>query len=409
MQQQRHLQMAALRSPHPDPDLDGLPPAAELLGRVRPAPHLDFNPYRTPRGDVLKDVPEEKVRRRLDLNEGPPAPVALLGAWLAELGRTALHTYPDEHALDPRNAIAAHVGLDVAPGDAADWVAVGAGSVQLYQHVPLAFRHDANPGRNRALVFSPCYGAYHSVIRGAGWTVVRHRSDRDGLDLDAMPRAARDSGAGLVVLCSPNNPTGEPLPNALVADVCAAADGIVMCDEAYGEFSSADSAVALLDRCPNLVVTGTTSKAFSLANLRAGWAVANPRLIEALGRVQTPWHVSGPAQLATTLALGTYRHEVAANVQAVTSQRARMAAGLQRVPGVERVLASEGNFLAFRTKYPAGEVWGALLVRYGIQIRDMATVMGDPNYLRVSVTASPADTDVFLQAIGEVLCVSPSE
>jgi histidinol-phosphate aminotransferase len=402
---QRHLQMAL--APNPDPDLDRLPSAAELLDRVRPGPHLDFDPYRTPRGDVLKDVPAEKVHRRLDLNEGPPAPAALLEAWLAELGRTALHTYPDEHALDSRRAVAAHVGLDVAADDAPDWVAVGAGSVQLYQHVPMAFRHDANPGRNRALVFSPCYGAYHSVIRAAGWTVVRHRSDRDGLDLDAMPRAARDSGAGLVVLCSPNNPTGEPLPNALVAEVCAAAGGIVMVDEAYGEFSSFDSAVALLDRCPNLVVTGTTSKAFSLANLRAGWAVANPRLIEALGRVQTPWHVSGPAQLATTLALGTYRHEVAANVQAVTSERGRLARGLRHVSGVDRVLASEGNFLSFRTKYPAGEVWGALLVRYGIQIRDIAAVMGDPNYLRVSVTNDPDDTDAFLQAIREVLSVSP--
>jgi histidinol-phosphate aminotransferase len=399
--QSPHLQIP--RRVDPGPDHEGLPSVPELLRRVRPGAHLDFEPYRTPRGDVLAKLSEGAVRRQLDLNEGPPAPREFVATWLDGLARAALHSYPDEHALDPRRAVADHVGLDVSGERAAEWVAVAAGSVQLYQHVPLAFRADGDPRHNRALVFNPCYGAYHSTIRSSGWMVDRHPSNGDALDVDAMPRAARDSRARLVVLCSPNNPTGEPLSNEVIAEVCAATDGIVMVDQAYGEFGSPTSAITLLPRFPNLVVTGTTSKAFSLAYVRAGWAVATPTLIEAISKVQPPWHVSGPAQLAVALALGPYREQVAANVQAVVAERDRLATYLRWVPGVERVLASAGNFLSFRTRFPAGEVWGALLLRHGVQIRDIAAVMGDPNYLRVSVTNDPADTDLFLHAIRDVL------
>ena len=393
-----------------DSQSDGFPSTAELLGRVRPSDHLDYPVYRTPRGDVLAHLPNGIALRRLDLNEGAPAPKALRAAWLARLTDDPLHIYPDEHAWELRKVIAKHVGLTVlgvedGDEDAPHYVAVGSGSVQLYQHVPMAFRDTADPTRDAALVFSPAYGAYHPVIRSTGMQVLRHRFDGDRLDLEAMPGIAQASGAGLVILCSPNNPTGEVIPNPVIADICAATDGIVMVDEAYGEFASA-GAVALLARFPNLIVTGTTSKAFSLARLRVGWAVANPMIIDAISRTQTPWHLSGPAQLAATLALDPslpFSGQVAANVALVRTERDRLARRLRKIPGVETVLASEGNFVSFRTSFPAGDVWGALLATHHIQIRDIAAVMGHPRYLRVSVTNNPADTDSFLQAIRAVL------
>src|SRR5215211_7473402 len=196
---QRHQALSRL-----DSDADGFPSTAELLGRVRPSDHLDYSPYRTPRGDVLAHVPDGITLRRLDLNEGAPAPDGLRAEWLARLTHDPLHVYPDEHAWELRKVIARHVGVADHVGianpddDAPHYVAVGSGSVQLYQQVLL------------------------------------HRFDGDRLDLAAMPGVAQASRAGLVILCSPNNPTGEVIPNPVIAEVCAATDGIVMVDEAYG-------------------------------------------------------------------------------------------------------------------------------------------------------------------------------
>lgn len=370
---------------------DHYPAVATLAARIRPAAHLDFQGYSTPRDDVLALVPPGAALRRLDLNEGPAAPAELVDEWLDRLKGHSLHVYPDERVSTLREAIAHHVGTEP------DHVAVGAGSVQLYQAVPLAF---AGPGRT-ALVFTPAYGAYFPTVRSTGTGILAKPLGRDARRFDAMPWLAAETGADLVICCSPNNPTGEVVPNEVIAELCAATDGIVMVDEAYGEFGSSN-ATALLPRFPNLIVTGSSSKAFSLAFLRAGWACARPEIVEILGKVQTPWHISGPAELAATLALTTYRDQIARNVKAVMRERDRLTVELPRIPGVEEALPSEGNFLTFRTGRPASDVWAGLLAR-GVQIRDMSLVMQDPNYLRVSLTNVPADTDAFLRALADVL------
>jgi histidinol-phosphate aminotransferase len=229
--------------------------------------------------------------------------------------------------------------------------------------------------------------------------------DRDGSHLVAMPKLVDELQPDVVILCSPNNPTGEVLPNEVIAAVCTVAPGLVMVDEAYGPFSSADAS-ALLPRFPNLVVTGSSSKAFSLAKLRLGWALAHPKIIRTLRKVQTPWQVSGPAQLAGILALTSYRQDVLANVSAVVRERARVAERLALSAGVMRVLPSEGNFVTFRTYLSADEVHAAFL-RRGIRIRDVSNVMEDCHWSRVSVTACPSETDAFVIAAGEILGERP--
>jgi histidinol-phosphate aminotransferase len=327
----------------------------------------------------------------MDLNEGPVAPAGLVEEWLERLKRQPLHVYPDEQALALRTAVAYHVSCEP------DQIALGAGSVQLYQAVPLAF---AGRGRT-ALVMTPTYGAYFPLVRSTGTTILSRRLDDGPNRLDSMPRLAAETRADMVICCSPNNPTGEILPNEVIAELCAATDGIVMIDEAYGEFGSSN-ATALLPRFPNLIVTGSTSKAFSLAYLRAGWAIARPDIIEFLSKVQTPWHISGPAQLAATLALTTYRDEIAGNVSSVVRERDRLGVELRQCQGVKEVLASEGNFLTFKTARVAHEVLAELMAR-GIQIRDMSEVMGSAYHLRVSVTNIRADNDAFLHALSAVL------
>jgi histidinol-phosphate aminotransferase len=376
------------------------PTFEELLTRVRPAGHLPEQEYRTPRGGAPSAVTEDKLLA-LDLNEGPAAPQALTDELSARIRSDRdLHVYPDEHARKLRQAIAAHVGH----GDL-DHVAVGPGSVAFYQQVPLAFRVGAHAA-GRVLVFRPAYGAYFPVVASTGVGLVAPMLARDGSHVDAMPRLVQECQPDVVILCSPNNPTGEELPNDLIAAVCGVAPGLVMVDEAYGPFGSAD-ATALLPRFPNLVVTASSSKAFSLAKLRLGWAVAHPRIIRAIQKVQTPWQVSGPAQLAGILALTTYRQEVLANVRAVVRERGRVEAHLAGLAGVAQALPSQGNFVTFRTHLPADEVGAGFLLR-GIRIRNVGHVMEDPHWSRVSVTASPDDMRAFACAACEVLGERPS-
>jgi histidinol-phosphate aminotransferase len=375
------------------------PPFDELLTRIRPAVHLPDEEYRTPRRGG-QAVGLGGMPLALDLNEGPAAPQALADELSARIRFDRdLHIYPDEHATKLRQAVAAHVGH----GDAAH-VAVGPGSVAFYQQVPLAFGMGPAAG-GRVLVFKPAYGAYFPVVASTGAELVAPMLDRDGAHLDAMPKLVDELQPDVVILCSPNNPTGEVLPNEVIAAVCGVAPGLVMVDEAYGPFSSAD-AVELLPRFPNLVVTGSSSKAFSLASLRLGWALAHPNIIRTLRKVQTPWQVSGPAQLAGILALTTYRSDVLANVRAVVRERARVAERLGLSAGVSRILPSEGNFVTFRTHLSADEVHAAFL-RWGIRIRNVSNAMEDRHWSRVSVTASPSDIDAFAIAAGEVLGERP--
>jgi histidinol-phosphate aminotransferase len=367
----------------------------ELLTRVRPAAHLPDEEYHTPRGGMQAAGPEG-TPLALDLNEGPAAPQALVDELSARIRSDRdLHVYPDEYAVKLRQAVAAHVGHG-----GVEHVAVGPGSVAFYQQIPLAFgMGPAGPGR--VLVFKPAYGAYFPVVASTGARLVAPMLRRDGTHLHAMPELVHQLQPDVVILCSPNNPTGEVLPNEVIAAVCTVAPGLVMVDEAYGPFSSAD-APALLSQFPNLVVTGSSSKAFSLANLRLGWAVAHPKIIRTLRKVQTPWQVSGPAQLAGILALSTYRLEVLANVRAVVAERARVVERLTMSADVEQLLPSEGNFVTFRTGLPADEVHAAFL-RRGIRIRNVSTVMEDRHWSRVSVTACPSETDAFARAAEEVL------
>jgi histidinol-phosphate aminotransferase len=381
--------------------LDGMyPPFDELLTRVRPAAHLPEEEYRTPRGGPQAAGPG-CTPLALDLNEGPAAPHALVEELSARIRSDRdLHVYPDEQATNLRRAVAAHVGH----GDA-EHVAVGAGSVVFYQQIPLAFGMGLAAG-GRVLVFKPAYGAYFPVVASTGARLVAPMLDRDGSHVEAMPRLVGELQPDVVILCSPNNPTGEVLPNEMIAAVCSHAPGLVMVDEAYGPFSSANAS-ALLPRFPNLVVTGSSSKAFSLAKLRLGWALAHPKITRTLRKVQTPWQVSGPAQLAGILALTTYRQEILANIRAVVRERARVIERLTLTSGVVRILPSEGNFVTFRTHLPADEVHAAFLHR-GIRIRNVSHVMEDRHWSRVSITACPAESDAFATVAGEVLGEHPT-
>jgi histidinol-phosphate aminotransferase len=227
--------------------------------------------------------------------------------------------------------------------------------------------------------------------------VVGHRETDFSLDLDRARALVLETRPAVVLLPSPNNPTGTALPPEAVTTLCEAApDGVVVVDEAYGEFRRAGtpSALELLPRHRNLVVTRTMSKAFALAGARLGYLAAHPAICDAIRVVRLPYHLSAVTQ---AVALAALRHapELLGKVDELRVERDGTVAWL-REQGLE-VADSDANFALFGTFPDRHAVWQGLLDR-GVLIREV----GPDGWLRVSI-GTPGEMAAFRDALEQVL------
>jgi histidinol-phosphate aminotransferase len=200
-------------------------------------------------------------------------------------------------------------------------------------------------------------------------------------------------------LCSPNNPTGRAEPPATVAAVSAAAPGLVIVDEAYGQFAPSS---ALELRGPGqlgLVVTRTFSKTWAMAGARLGYLVADPAVVTACEAVVLPYHLSAQTQLAGLLAL-RHTDEMELRVARISEERGRVAAALHDLP-VDS-WPSDANFILFRPHdRDADQVWRSLLA-HSVLIRNCASWDGLRGCLRVTI-GTAEENDRFLHALKESL------
>jgi histidinol-phosphate aminotransferase len=209
----------------------------------------------------------------------------------------------------------------------------------------------------------------------------------------------RRPGPDITFLCSPNNPTGRAEPPPTVAAVCEAAPGLVVVDEAYGQFSPWSALELRGPAQPGLVVTRTFSKTWAMAGARLGYLVADPSVVAACEAVVLPYHLSVQTQLAGLLAL---RHvpEMEARVARITEERGRVAAGLADLP-VDS-WPSDANFILFRPRErDADGVWQSLL-NHSVLIRNCASWDGLRGCLRVTIGTAD-ENDRFLHALKESL------
>ncbi|HEV3475323.1 MAG TPA: histidinol-phosphate transaminase [Actinomycetota bacterium] len=335
-------------------------------------------------------APQVEAAVRLNTNECPyPLPEGFAEELAAQVARIPFNRYPDREAAALRKALAEHADHPVGGVWAAN------GSNEVIQHLCLAY---GGPGRT-ALVFEPTYGLHSLIPRVTGMEVVAERlGDGFRLDAEAAADAVRRHRPAVTFVCSPNNPTGNAQPPDAVRAICESTGGLVIVDEAYGEFGGS-SAVDLLDRFEHLVVVRTFSKAFALAAARLGYGLADPALVEELNRVRLPYHLSALTQAAGELAV---RHapEAAGILDRVRTERDRLVASLEKVEGVE-VFPSDANFVLFRTPAGAAELWRALLDR-GVLIRDVSAAPGLDRCLRVSA-GTPEEVDAFLEAVQPAL------
>jgi histidinol-phosphate aminotransferase len=344
------------------------------------------------RGAEPYGAPQLDVPVALNVNENPYAPsdavVDDIAKAVADAAR-GLNRYPDREASDVRTALAGYLG----GGLRAEQVWAANGSNEIMQQVLQAF---AGHGRT-ALSFAPTYSMYPEYARNTDTTwVTAPRRDDFTIDPEAAVAEIRRVQPSIVLLASPNNPTGTALPLDVVAEVCEAAPGVVVVDEAYAEFrrQGTPSALSLLSSYPRLAVTRTMSKAFAFAGARLGYLAADAAIVDALRIVRLPYHLSSVTQ-ATALAALRHADELLGRVAELRDERDRTVDWL-RAQGLQ-VAESDANFVLFGRFADRHAVWQGLLDR-GVLIRET----GPEGWLRVSV-GTPQEMVAFHAALVAVL------
>jgi histidinol-phosphate aminotransferase len=351
-----------------------------------------------PRDDLLAldgyHSPQLDVDVRLNTNESPyPPPREFVDTWLAALGEVPLHRYPDRGAHRLREGLATHLGQRI------DRVFCANGSNEVLQTLLLTY---AGAGR-RAIVFEPTYALHSHIARITGTEVVSAtRAD----DFTVSPTEAgmliATERPAVVFLCSPNNPTGtvesRATVEALLGSVIDHGPGMLVVDEAYGEFADWSALELVADDVP-LAVVRTYSKVWSMAALRLGFCVAPTAIVEELEKVVLPYHLSSATQLAGITALG-FDAAMRERVEALVAERHRLGAALARLPGLT-VYPSGANFVLVRPEGDGHAVWERLVER-GVLVRDFSRWPRLEGCLRITV-GSVEENDAVLDALREVL------
>ncbi|MGP7961399.1 histidinol-phosphate transaminase [Sanguibacter sp. A247] len=359
--------------------------------------------------EVPYGAPQLDVPVLLNVNENPYAPSAEVVESVAHAVAQAtagLNRYPDRDFLGLRGDLADYLAEEsgVRLGAEQIWAANGSNEVML--HVLQAF---AGPGRT-VVSFAPTYSMYPEYARDTHSRYVVGRREEDfTLDAAHAVGIVRAEQPSVIILTSPNNPTGTALPLATIRAVLDAAlevdvDGapaIVVVDEAYAEFRRAgvSSALELLAEYPNLAVSRTMSKAFALAGARVGYLAARTELVDGLRVVRLPYHLSAVTQAVARAAL-THAPSLLGKVAELREERDATVAWLraQRVDGRPLAVAdSDSNFVLFGTFPDRHAVWQGLLDR-GVLIRET----GPDGWLRVSI-GTREEMVAFKNALVEVV------
>ena len=338
---------------------------------------------RSPYGAPMIDVPVT-----LNVNENThPMPQEVIDAITRDVAEAAvtLNRYPDREFDTLRAELADYLGHGLTPENI--WAANG--SNEILQQLMQVF---GGPGRS-VMSFAPTYSMYPLLADGTNTAFIAGTRAADySLTAASAVEQIEEHKPSIVILCSPNNPTGTGLGLDVIEavyDAVAAYNGIVVVDEAYAEFAQdrTQNALTLLPGRPNLVVSRTMSKAFALAGARLGYFAADPAVADAVRLVRLPYHLSAVTQ-ATAIAALRHRTQLLANVDDIRAQRDRIVEHLTGL-GLEPAV-SDSNFVFFGGLKDEKAAWNYLLER-GVLVRDN----GIPGYLRVTA-GTEAETSAFL-------------
>jgi len=361
------------------------------------------------RGRTPYGAPQVEANARLNTNENPyPLPQKVADAIEAAISRvlSGLNRYPDRDAVQLRKSLAGYVNdhllSDTSSGNSRFderniWPANG--SNEVLQSLLLAF------GENVA-GFAPSYSMHPILTEAVGMSfkAVPLKADFTP-DIEVLKGFLAAKKPSIFFVTTPNNPTGRSITIEEIRAIgvlVASHGGLLVVDEAYGEFSHQESAVTLIDEIPSVVVVRTMSKAFAFAGARLGYAIARSEVIDALQLVRLPYHLSALTQSAALAAIGESQL-LLAEVAEIKRNRDQLAAALEELGFA--VTPSDANFILFggfdslaKIKgWTSERLWQALLDR-GVLVRDV----GIPGTLRVTV-GTDEENSTFLNSLRLVL------
>jgi histidinol-phosphate aminotransferase len=327
-------------------------------------------------------VDETPVAVKLDAMENPfPLPEIVRREIAQQVRKASVNRYPDPAARQLKKSIGALWGIDP------EQMILGNGSDELIQNIVIAF---GGP----VLTPAPSFAMYQITPRALAEDVVTVPLTREfELDADAVIRKARLTGAKVVFLAVPNNPTGNRYSDAAVRKVLEQVNAAVVIDEAYYSFSGR-SFLPWLRKHPNMIILRTLSK-IGFAGLRIGVLTASPAVIAELNKVRLPYNINMLSQAAAVAAL-RHRDVISKQITVLVEERRKMYGALLAMPGVTP-FPSETNFLLMWIEKDATAVFRALKQR-GILVKNLDTPGPLKGCLRVTI-GTPDQNDRLLASL----------
>src|SRR5499427_1174783 len=276
-----------------------------------------------------------------------------------------------------------------------DGTLAGNGSNELIQAVLAVL---VGPGV-KVVISEPTFTLYRQIVTIFGGQVISvPLTSRLEFDISALIDATRDLTGGVLILCSPNNPTGCRIEDSDLIELARGFDGIVIVDEAYHEFSG-HSVVPLLAELPNLIVLRTFSKAMAMAGLRVGYMLSSPDLVREVHKATLPYNLNFFSATAAQVACERY-DLLRPAIDQIVAERDRLFSALAEIPGLGPVM-SFANFMVVRSTVSPAVIFQGLLQK-DILVRDVSHYPMLADYFRVSV-GSPDENDRLILALRDIL------
>ena len=292
--------------------------------------------------------------------------------------------YPDPHQKALKAQVAAIKGVK------AENIFIGNGSDEA---IDLVFRVFCEPRVDNVVAIAPSYGMYKVA---AAINDVELREVQLGEEYSLPVEdilATADENTKALFLCSPNNPTGNSFPREAILRLVDEFGGMVVVDEAYIDFAEAESLRSEIATRPNLIVLQTMSKAWAMAGLRVGLALADSRVIELMSQVKYPYNIN----VATmSIVSGLFTNGVDSEVAEIKAQRAVLAEALKGMAMVQRVYPSDANFILAR--FDDADAVYDYLIADGIIVRNRNRVKGCEGCLRLTV-GLPEENDKLIKSL----------
>ena len=329
---------------------------------------LNLKPYSTARDEYNGDLGVY-----LDANESPY--------------ENGFNRYPDPHQIELKKILSELNDIPV------ESIFAGNGSDEP---IDLIFRVFCDPGVDNVVSIIPTYGMYKvgAEINCVELREVKLDAEFE-LDVDAILSAC-DSRTKVIMLCSPNNPTGNSLCRKRLLEIAEKFNGIVVVDEAYIDFSDKPSLISELKNYNNILILRTLSKAWGMAGLRLGLALGDKEIICAMSKVKYPYNINTFTQ---RIVIEQLKCGIEGHVSEIKREREKLINELSKISVVKKIYNSDANFLL--VKFDDPDYIYNLLINNGIIVRNRSRIDGCDGCLRITV-GLPEENSKILQVLNNM-------